>query len=69
LAEDINVCEGQRWYCLVALVGGYLLVYFLLDCDVTSGSNEGYSVGLGLCRMEFISLKNCTINVPVPDGC
>jgi hypothetical protein len=54
------VCEDQRWYCLVELVGDYLLVYFLLDCDVTSGSNEGYSVRLGLFRMDFFSLKNCT---------
>ena len=61
MVEDIYVCEDQRWYCLVELVGDYLLIYFLLDCDVTSGSNEGYSVGLGLFRMDFFSLKNCTM--------
>ncbi len=35
---------GAGWYGLVAQVGGYLLVYFLLGSDVTSGSSRGYSV-------------------------
>jgi hypothetical protein len=30
MAEDIYVFEDQGWYGLVALDGGYLLVYFLL---------------------------------------
>jgi hypothetical protein len=46
MSEDICVCEDQGWYCLVALVGDYLLVYFLLDCDITSGSSEGYTGGV-----------------------
>ena len=45
MAEDIYVFEDQGWYGLVALDGGYLLVYFLLGYDVTLGSCEGYSVG------------------------
>ena len=60
MTEDTYVCEDQGWYCLVALVGDYLLVYFLLDCDITSGSSEGYTGGVCQCRMEFFSLKNCT---------
>ena len=58
MVEDVYVCEDRGWYCLVAVVGGYLLVYFLLDYDVTSGSTEGYSVDVDQCRMEFFSLKN-----------
>ena len=46
MAEDIYVFEDQGWYGLVALDGGYLLVYFLWDWDVT--------------LMYFFSLKNCT---------
>ncbi len=42
MTEDIYIFEDQGWYCLVAVVGGYLLVYFLLDCDITSGSSEGF---------------------------
>jgi hypothetical protein len=38
MSEDICVCEDQGWYCLVALVGDYLLVYFLLHYDITSGN-------------------------------
>ncbi len=45
MAEDICVFEDQGWYGLVALDGGYLLVYFLLGCDITSRSSEGYSTG------------------------
>jgi len=44
MVEDVYVCEGRRWCGLVALVDGYLLVYFLLGSDVSSGSTEGYRV-------------------------
>jgi hypothetical protein len=30
MAEDLYVREDRRWYRLVVLVGGYLLVYFFL---------------------------------------
>jgi hypothetical protein len=30
MAEDLYVREDRRWYALVVLVGGYLLVYFFL---------------------------------------
>ena len=66
MTEDIYVFEDQGWYGLVALDGGYLLVYFLLGSDVTSGSTRGYSVGLLLYRMQIFSLKlniNCTIHL------
>jgi hypothetical protein len=43
--KGVYVFEDQGWYGLVALDGGYLLVYFLLGYDVTLGSCEGYSVG------------------------
>jgi hypothetical protein len=39
MTGDMYGCEDQAWYChdcLVTLVGSYLLVYFLLDYDVTS---------------------------------
>jgi len=51
MVEDVYFCEDRGWYCLVALVGDYLLVYFLLDYDVSSGSTEGYSVDVGQCWM------------------
>ena len=28
MVEDIYVCEERGWYCLVALVGDYLPVYY-----------------------------------------
>ena len=66
--EDIHVCEDQGWYCLVDLVGDYLLVYFLLDCDITSGSSEGYSGGcLSVPDGIFLTEKLC--KVTGPDGC
>jgi hypothetical protein len=68
MTEDIYVCENQGWYCLVVLVGGYLLVYFLLDYDVTSGSSEGYGVGVGQVP-EGIFLPEKLYYVPGPDGC
>ncbi len=43
--KDIYVFEDQGWYCLVVLVGDYLLIYFLLDYDITSGTSEGSSGG------------------------
>ncbi len=46
MVEDVYVCEDQGWYTLVVIVGDYLLVYFLVWSDVTSGSIRGYSVGL-----------------------
>jgi len=30
MVEDIYVCEDRGWYCLVALVGAYVLVIFFL---------------------------------------
>ena len=39
-------------YDLVTQVGDYLLVYFLLGSDVTSGSTRGCSADLRLCRMS-----------------
>jgi hypothetical protein len=68
MTEDIYVCEDQGWYCLVALVDGYLQVYFLLDCDITSGSNEGYSGGC-LSEPDGIFLTEKLYKVPGPDGC
>jgi hypothetical protein len=71
MSEDIYVCEG--WYGLVALAGGYLLVYFLLDSDITSGNSEGYTGG-GSSVPDGIFLtdknKNCLklYKVPGPDG-
>ncbi len=52
----------RGWYGLVVQVGDYLLVYFWLGSDVTSGSSRGYSVVLCLCRTKNLSLKmniNC----------
>jgi hypothetical protein len=58
MAEDIYVFEDQGWYGLVALDGGYLLVYFLLGYDVTVGSCEGYSVGcLSVPDVFFLTKK------------
>ncbi len=37
MTEDIYVFEDQGWYGLVALDGGYLLVFFLLGYNVTLG--------------------------------
>ncbi len=51
MVEDVYVCEGRRWYGLVALVDDYLLVYFLLGSDVSSGSTEGYRVDVRQCWM------------------
>jgi len=68
MAEDIYVFEDQGWYGLVALDGGYLLVYFLLGYDVTLGSCEGYSVGcLSVPDVFFLTKK--LYKAPVPDGC
>jgi hypothetical protein len=68
MAEDIYVFEDQGWYGLVALDGGYLLVYFLLGYDVTLGSCEGYSVGcLSVPDVFFLTTK--LYKAPVPDGC
>jgi hypothetical protein len=33
MVENIYVYENRGWYCLVALVSGYLLVYFFLSND------------------------------------
>ncbi len=62
------VCEDQGWYCLVVLVGDYLLVYFLLDCDITSVSSEGYSGGR-LSVTDEIFLTEKLYKVPGPDRC
>ena len=51
MVEDVYVCEGRRWYGIVALVDDYLLVYFLLGSDVSSGSTKGYNVDVGQCWM------------------
>ena len=68
MAKDIYVYEDQGWYGLVALDGGYLLVYFLLGYDVTLGSCEGYSVGcLSVPDVFFLTKK--LYKAPVPDGC
>ena len=68
MAEDIYVFEDQGWYGLVALDGGYFLVYFLLGYDVTSQSCEGYSVGcLSVPDVFFLTKK--LYKAPVPDGC
>ena len=34
MVEDGYVCVDRRWYDLVVLAGGYLLVYFLGWSDV-----------------------------------
>jgi hypothetical protein len=60
MAEDIYVFEDQGRYGLVALVGGYLLVYFLLDYDITSGSSEGYSGGCLSVPDGIFLTENCT---------
>ena len=68
MTKDIYVYEDQGWYGLVALDGGYLLVYFLLGYDVTLGSCEGYSVGcLSVPDVFFLTKK--LYKAPVPDGC
>jgi hypothetical protein len=59
MAEDIYVFEDQGWYGLVTLDGGYLLVYFLWDWDITSVVRD-IVWGICQCRMYFFSLKNCT---------
>jgi hypothetical protein len=38
--------RDRGWYGLVDQVGDYLLVYFLLGSDVTSGNSRRYSVGV-----------------------
>ena len=68
MAEDIYVFEDQGWYGLVALDGGYLLVYFLWDWDITSRSSEGYSVGC-LSVPDVFFLPQKLYKAPVPDGC
>ena len=68
MAEDIYVFEDQGWYGLVALDGGYLLVYFLWGSDRTSQSGEGYSGGcLSVPDVFFLTKK--LYKAPVPDGC
>jgi hypothetical protein len=68
MSEDIYVFEDQGWYRLVVLVGDYLLVYFLLDSDITSGSSEGYSGGrLSVPDGNFLTEK--LYKVSGPDGC
>ena len=56
------------WYGLVALDGGYLLVYFLLGYDVTSRSSEGCSVGCSSVPDVFFLTKKM-YKAPVSDGC
>ena len=68
MVEDIYVCQDQGWYCLVVLVGDYLLVYYLLDCDITSVSSEGYSGGR-LSVTDEIFLTEKLYKVPGPDRC
>ncbi len=66
--EDIYVFEDQGWYGLVALDGGYLLVYFLWDWDISLGSCERHSVGcLSVPDVFFLTKK--LYKAPVPDGC
>ncbi len=68
MAEDIYVFEDQGWYGLVALDGGYLLVYFLWGWDITSRSGEGYSGGcLSVPDVFFLTKK--LYKALVPDGC
>ena len=45
MVEDINVCEDRGGYCLVALVSGYLLVYFFLSKDGKSMEKKGVQCG------------------------
>ncbi len=68
MAEDIYVFEDQGWYGLVALDGGYLLVYFLWGCDRSSQSSEEYRGGcLSVPDVFFLTKK--LYKAPVPDGC
>ena len=68
MAEDIYVFEDQGWYGLVALDGGYLLVYFLWGSDRTSQSSEVYSGGC-LFVPDVFFLPEKLYKAPVPDGC
>ncbi len=44
--------RDRGWYGLVSQVGAYLLVYFLLDSDVTPRSKRGYLMNFLLFRMS-----------------
>jgi hypothetical protein len=67
IAEGIYVFEDQGLYGLVALDGGYLLVYFLLGYDVTLGSCEGYSVGsLSVPDVFFLTKKFLVVYYSYP---
>ena len=68
MAEDIYVFEDQGWYGLVALDGGYLLVYFLWGSDRKSQSSEGYS-GRCLSVPDVFFLPEKLYKALVPDGC
>ncbi len=68
MAEDICVFEDQGWYGLVALDVVYVLVHFLLVCDITPRSSEGYSAGcLSVPDVFFLAEK--LYKALVPDGC
>ena len=45
MVEDIYVCVDRGGYCLVALVSGYLLVYFFLSNDGNSMEKKGVQCG------------------------
>ena len=45
--------RDRGWYGLVSQVGAYLLVFFLLDSDITPGSTRGYIVYFLLFRMSY----------------
>ncbi len=45
MVEDIYFCEDRGWYCLVELVGDYLLVYFFLSNDGNIMEDKGVQCG------------------------
>ncbi len=45
MTEDTYVCEDRGWNCLVALVSGYLLVYFFLSNDGDIMEKRGVQCG------------------------
>ena len=70
MVEDIYVCEDRGWYCLVALVSGYLLVYFFLSNDGNSMEKKGVQCGGPFVPdVNFVPENECKLwNPSEPEG-
>jgi hypothetical protein len=54
--EDLYVCEGRGWCCLIVLVGGYLLVYFFVWFDRNIMEKKEVQCGVGPVPDENVAL-------------